>query len=100
MNTYLYIIHPFLLHSQELFETAKDVTKTLEIAVGILADLMTFNKIESGILQLTKSVVPIKTYVHEVVDAFAAGNKLLMCFVLVVFLFSHFFSIVNKSFSN
>ena len=60
---------------QEIYETATDVTKTLSIAVGILADLMTFNKIESGMMKLTKADVPIQTYVKDVVNTFAAESR-------------------------
>ena len=60
---------------QEIYETATDVTKTLSIAVGILADLMTFNKIESGMMKLTKADVPIQSYVNDVVNTFAAESR-------------------------
>ena len=60
---------------QEIYETATDVTKTLSIAVGILADLMTFNKIESGMMKLTKDDVPIQSYVNDVVNTFAAESR-------------------------
>ena len=60
---------------QELYETVTDVSKTLSIAVGILADLMTFNKIQSGMMILTKSDVPIKSHVYDVMDTFAAEAR-------------------------
>ena len=37
---------------EELHETATDVSKTLAIAVEILTDLMTFNRIESGAVMI------------------------------------------------
>ena len=50
---------------EELLETASDVSKTLEVAVGIMSDLMTINKIECGIFALHKQEVLVKKYVSE-----------------------------------
>ena len=36
---------------------------------------MTFNKIESGMMKLTKADVPIQTYVKDVVNTFAAESR-------------------------
>ena len=51
------------------------MSKTLGIAVGILADLMTFNRIESGMMILTKIDVPIKNHIYDVLGTFAAEAR-------------------------
>ena len=58
-----------------LHETASDVSKTLSMAVEILANLMTFNKIETGIMTLHKQDINVKQYIHDVRNSFAAEAR-------------------------
>ena len=58
-----------------LHETASDVSKTLSGAVEILANLMTFNKIENGIMTLHKQDVNVKQYINNVASVFAAEAR-------------------------
>ena len=58
-----------------LHETASDVSKTLSVAVEILANLMTFNKIETGIMTLHKQDINVKQYVNDVAKSFAAEAR-------------------------
>ena len=58
-----------------LHETASDVSKTLSMAVEILANLMTFNKIETGIMTLHKQDINVKEYIHDVANSFAAEAR-------------------------
>ena len=58
-----------------LHETASDVSKTLSMAVEILANLMTFNKIETGIMTLHKQDINVKQYINDVANTFAAEAR-------------------------
>ena len=58
-----------------LYETTSDVSKTLSTGVAILADLMSFTKIESGIMKLHKHMVNVKQYISDVVESFAAEAR-------------------------
>ena len=58
-----------------LYETTTDVSKTLSTGVSILADLMSFTKIESGIMTLHKHMVNVKRYILDGVQSFAAEAR-------------------------
>ena len=58
-----------------MHETASDVSKTLSVAVEILANLMTFNKIETGIMTLHKQDINVKQYIDDVARSFAAEAR-------------------------
>jgi signal transduction histidine kinase len=63
------------LSPQELRETAHDVYKSLGVASDILIDLMTFNKIENGMLQLHKTEIHCRSYIDSCVGSFAAEAR-------------------------
>ena len=72
-----------------LHETASDVSKTLSMAVEILANLMTFNKIENGIMTLHKQKINVNQYINDVTDSFAAearerGNIIVFYTVVII----------------
>jgi len=59
----------------DLLETCNDVSKTLQVAVSIMSDLMTVNKIECGMFALHKQDVNIKGYVADCVASFNAEAR-------------------------
>jgi signal transduction histidine kinase len=72
-----------------LHETASDVSKTLSMAVEILANLMTFNKIENGIMTLHKQKINVNQYINNVTHSFAAearerGNIIFFYTVVII----------------
>lgn len=56
--------------TRELHETALDVGMALKIAVEILDNLMCYDKIENGILNLRKQDVPLVAFLEESISPF------------------------------
>ncbi len=59
----------------ERFETLTDVNTACTTAVEILNDLLTFEKMESGILELHKEAVPALGLVRECIAMFAVHAR-------------------------
>ena len=59
----------------EYFETLLDVKSACSIAVEILNDLLSFDKMESGILELHKQVVNVAPLIIDSVNMFASQAK-------------------------
>jgi signal transduction histidine kinase len=57
------------------FETLTDINVACNTAVDILNDLLSFEKLESGILELHKEDVPALSFVNECVGMFAVHAK-------------------------
>ena len=60
---------------QERFETLTDVNTACTTAVEILNDLLTFEKLESGILELHKETVPAMALVKECITMFTVHAR-------------------------
>ena len=62
------------LHSSRASADALSTVKSLEaasdVAVNILNDLLLFDKLDSGILKLDLTSVPVKLFLIETVDPF------------------------------
>ena len=54
----------------EVMELASDVSKTVNTACQILDDLMTFSKIEAGMMTLHKLQVEVEEYITENIAIF------------------------------
>ena len=60
----------------EVMELASDVTKTVNTACQILEDLMTFSKIEAGMMTLHKLHVEVEEFINENVSIFQVSASL------------------------
>ena len=56
--------------SADILRTVKSLEGACEVAVDILNDLLLFDKLDSGILKLDLSCVPVKQFLIETVDPF------------------------------
>lgn len=59
----------------ERFETLLDVRSACRIAVEILNDLLCFDKLESGILELHKQEVPVITFIANCMEMFSSQAR-------------------------
>jgi signal transduction histidine kinase len=59
----------------DISETLLDVQSACRIAVEILNDLLCFDKLESGILELHKHEVPVVPFITDCVDMFASQAR-------------------------
>jgi signal transduction histidine kinase len=59
----------------ERYDTLYDVNRSCEAAIDILNDLLCFEKIESGILELHKEDVMIQPYLSDSMSMFAVQAK-------------------------
>jgi signal transduction histidine kinase len=59
----------------DISETLLDVQSACRIAVEILNDLLCFDKLESGILELHKHEVPVVPFIKDCVDMFASQAR-------------------------
>ena len=60
---------------EDISETLLDVQSACRIAVEILNDLLCFDKLESGILELHKHEVPVIPFISDCVDMFASQAR-------------------------
>jgi signal transduction histidine kinase len=63
------------LRDVDISETLLDVQSACRIAVEILNDLLCFDKLESGILELHKHEVPVVPFITDCVDMFASQAR-------------------------
>lgn len=57
--------------SSECLQMVKDTQESCEVAVGILSEMLMFDKAESGLLVLEKEIISPVNFIQSVISPFA-----------------------------